>query len=390
MASDGLFPRRWVRRAANVFLAVTLLALLVPGVVNASPAGDVQDAKARLAQIQRQLDAQNAELAAIQQRLNAAATRLEAAEAELQETNSKIALTREAIAAARERMDSLVGHLQQRARNAYINGPGSTLALLLSSDSLADLSDRLEFLNAVQQNDTDLATDVANEEATLDIQLNNLADLKDKQAAQAERRRQERDAIAQDFAAANAVQDRLASLRAEAEDILAKQQKALEEWQNQNPPGGGGGGVVSGGPGPFYACPVPGGGISDSFGAPRTGHLHAGNDIFQSTGAPIQAPFNGTVSTSSSSLGGLGSYVHGSEGYVYNAHLSSFAITSGSVSAGQVIGYVGSSGNASGTSPHDHFEWHPNVIPSDVQTSPYGYSVIGSAVNPHQYLLEVC
>ena len=40
--------------------------------------------------------------------------------------------------------------------------------------------------------------------------------------------------------------------------------------------------------------------------------------------------------------------------------------------------------------PHDHFEWHPNVIPSDWPPSPYGYKVIGDAVNPFPLLSAVC
>ncbi len=60
----------------------------------------------------------------------------------------------------------------------------------------------------------------------------------------------------------------------------------------------------------------------------------------------------------------------------------------GPVQAGEVIGYVGSTGN-SGT-PHNHFEWHPNVIPTNWPVSPYGYSVIGGAVNPWPILSVVC
>ena len=61
------------------------------------------------------------------------------------------------------------------------------------------------------------------------------------------------------------------------------------------------------------------------------------------------------------------------------------------MAAGTLIGYVGDTGDAKGGAPHDHFEWHPNVIPKDPWVSPYGYSVIdGSAIDPFPYLNSVC
>jgi murein DD-endopeptidase MepM/ murein hydrolase activator NlpD len=84
-------------------------------------------------------------------------------------------------------------------------------------------------------------------------------------------------------------------------------------------------------------------------------------------------------------------YVTGATGYVYNAHLSGFSANSnGSVRAGEVIGYVGSTGDASGGVPHDHFEYHPNVIPSNWPASSYGYSVIDDAINPYPLLVDAC
>ena len=78
------------------------------------------------------------------------------------------------------------------------------------------------------------------------------------------------------------------------------------------------------------------------------------------------------ASVSHSELGGLGVYVPGEYGYVYNANLSKLG-SLGPVEAADVVGYVGSTGDASG--PHDRFEWHPDN---------------GPAVDPYEYLLLVC
>jgi murein DD-endopeptidase MepM/ murein hydrolase activator NlpD len=105
-------------------------------------------------------------------------------------------------------------------------------------------------------------------------------------------------------------------------------------------------------------------------GVPR--HIHQGNDITAAYGTPIVAPFDGTAVASTNTLGGLAVSVYSAAGHVYNAHLSAYGML-GEVETGDVIGYVGSSGDASGA--HDHFEWHPGD---------------GAAVDPYPYLMAVC
>ena len=101
-------------------------------------------------------------------------------------------------------------------------------------------------------------------------------------------------------------------------------------------------------------------------------HVHQGNDIMAATGTPIVAPFAGVATASSSELGGQEVRVTGPRGYAYNAHLAAYGQL-GDVRAGDVIGYVGVTGDA--TAPHDHFEWHPDG---------------GPAVDPNPLLSVVC
>jgi len=102
---------------------------------------------------------------------------------------------------------------------------------------------------------------------------------------------------------------------------------------------------------------------------------------------PIYAPFSGNASADQNSLGGNAVILSGSQGWSYMAHMDHYG-SLGSVSTGTVIGYVGNTGD----SPvyHLHFEWHPNVLPSNLYRSVYGYTTIGDAIDPYPYLLQVC
>jgi len=76
-------------------------------------------------------------------------------------------------------------------------------------------------------------------------------------------------------------------------------------------------------------------------------------------GTPLVAVVSGTVKQSTSGLGGKQVWLNGNDGNVYfYAHLDNYEGGGGSVGAGDVVGYVGDTGNAKGT-PHLHFEYHP-------------------------------
>ena len=106
--------------------------------------------------------------------------------------------------------------------------------------------------------------------------------------------------------------------------------------------------------------------FTDDWLMPRAGpppHLHQGNDIFAAMGTAIRATVDGVFRSEEGGLGGLGMYVTAPDGtFYYYAHTQRVAdgLTSGAlVKQGQIIGYVGDSGNAVGGAPHCHFEIHP-------------------------------
>ena len=99
---------------------------------------------------------------------------------------------------------------------------------------------------------------------------------------------------------------------------------------------------------------------------PRFGpgwRLHQGTDIFAAHGTPVRAPVDGTVKITNGGLGGLSVYVVQPDGtYWYLTHLAGTPeglATGSSVKTGDVVGFVGTSGNAAGGAPHLHFEVHP-------------------------------
>ncbi len=133
------------------------------------------------------------------------------------------------------------------------------------------------------------------------------------------------------------------------------------------PPSNAGSGMV---------CPVAGPrAFADTWGAARSGgRSHEGVDMMSPQGTPLVAVESGYVQFKTTNLGGNSVWLNGSSGtrYFY-AHLSAWEGSSRNVSRGEVIGYVGHTGNT--TANHLHFEVHPGG---------------GRAVNPYPYVRAVC
>jgi len=125
-----------------------------------------------------------------------------------------------------------------------------------------------------------------------------------------------------------------------------------------------------------WFCPVAGpNAFGRSFGDPRPGgRSHEGVDMMSPYGTPLVAVVSGYAQLKTTSLGGLSVGLKGADGnYYFYAHLSSFEGSSRDVQAGEVVGYVGHTGDTS--VDHLHFEIHPGG---------------GAAVDPYETLHSHC
>lgn len=125
---------------------------------------------------------------------------------------------------------------------------------------------------------------------------------------------------------------------------------------------------VAGQNGGSILAPVAGGKYGQTIGAQREGHLHEGVDIMAPIGTAVTAAASGKVRfVRSGGSGGLRVEVVGDDGRVYRyMHLSAANVKDGQrLAAGEQLGKVGDSGNATGTTPHLHFEVRLNDTPLD-------------------------
>lgn len=139
-------------------------------------------------------------------------------------------------------------------------------------------------------------------------------------------------------------------------------------------------------------CPIPSGenfSYTDDYGAGRSGgRTHKGVDLFAPSGTPLVAIEGGMASQSSQDLGGKVTRLIGDSGtYYYYAHLSDWPAnlrgTSLSnavrVDRGDIIGFVGNTGNARSTPPHLHLGIKPG-----------GFGSNKAWKNPFSHLQEWC
>ena len=321
--------------------------------------GEIAETERRLSQVQGSLDRQKEKLLEVRNRLEQARDRLERLRSEL---------------------DTARRVLADRLVEIYKSDSPDALTVILSSDGFGDLLERAEFLDRISDQDREITDRVRRLRDTARDQAVQLADLEQEEQLAAERILRERDQVAAVEEQLVGARDELASARADKRGALAQvrdsrlraqedlasleREQARVQAALQGTPSAG---PIKQGSGQLI-WPI-NGTFTSPFGT-RWGRLHAGIDVGAAEGTPIRAADSGRV-VIAGWTGGYGNYTciqhTGSLSSCY-AHQSRLGTSAGaSVSQGQVMGYVGNTGNSFGA--HLHFEVRINGSPVD----PMGY-----------------
>jgi peptidoglycan hydrolase CwlO-like protein len=160
------------------FLACAGLAALAPG-SSASTTSKLDEAKRRLTALTASIQSQEAAASDLESKLAGLNAQIESASRRENAISSNLVSTQKRIDDATSRAQGLQDQIDTVAQTLFMQGglQGGFLEPLLSSSSMADFSDRLAFAQAVGQSSVDLANQVADARALLDIQAKELSKL---------------------------------------------------------------------------------------------------------------------------------------------------------------------------------------------------------------------
>lgn len=384
-----MMKKKTVRLISGVIAAVLVVAMLVSmfasGIVFAAAADD-EDADS----LQSKLDSLEEEKAAVQERiadLTAQANDVQATRDALQQeidlTKEEIATVEAYIERLQEQIDVKTTELEaaekaleekeelfaQTVRTTYEQGEISYLEVLLNSSSFSDLLTRLEIVSAIMEDNQKVVDEYTVAKEDIEQKRDDLQDTQDEQKNYQENLNYKVDDLAASEAQQAALQESLEAYKAESEAEYDRIESEMQDVSNQIAElsrQAAANGSVPMGDGTLI-WPTPSCTTTNSAYGYRvhpiygTVKFHAGEDIPAGYGAEILAAASGTVVTAGW-VSGYGNYTvidHGGGLMTAYGHQSSFAVSVGDVvTQGQVIGYVGSTGNSTG--PHLHFEVYVN------------------------------
>ena len=424
--------KKWVQIMAGVMAFIMLLSLilsLIPTKVHAASSSEIKKQIAELKNQKKELESQmkdvknqvkenDNEISSMVAQKNAIDQEIFILYQEIENIDQQIAAYALLIADKQDELDNAQAHLdelseknKERIRAMEEDGGITYWSVLFKASNFSDLLDRLSMIDEIAAADRrrlqemhKAAEEVSVAQDALEVEKQELQVVKDEMdAAQAvlDEKRAEADALLTELVAKGFELEEMYEKMEEEEaaflkEIAAKEKEYTEakrrEWIQYMstyvtvPPatqeGSGGGGTTSSGGGSSsggsskWLVPCAYTMVTSRFGgrdAPTAGAstYHEGVDLGAPEGTPIYASRTGTV-TAASYGSAAGYYVKLNHGDGFSSiymHMTRYTVRSGqAVSAGQVIGYVGSTGVSTG--PHLHF----------------GISYNGSYVNPANYV----
>ncbi len=256
--------------------------------------------------------------------------------------------------------------LGARLKAIYMAGNVDPVEVMLESTTFDDMLNRYDFLSHIADQDLDVFKEVKALRREIATRQRDLEDQELRQQQAVNQLQQKQAELQASLAAQEAL---LASVNEEVRQLLSSYGVVLHDGSASTSI------KING---PFcFPCAGPHS-FSNDWGAPRVvGGSHKGCDIMAAMGTPAVACVNGTVTRVNTGKS-AGNYfritMDGSSSHFYYMHMQDVTVSEGQrVSAGELVGHVGDTGNARGGPPHIHFEVHPNG---------------GDAVNPYPLLKQ--
>ena len=346
-------------------LAVLAVALALSLAAGASGAPSIAGTRAEVRELGREVAGLDVRVGAAAAAQNSAIDRLDAARATLATTRRELQIARSNLARAR-------ALLADRLVALYVDGTPSFIELVLQTGSLVGAQAVGELLDQIARHDAGVVEGVRERRGRLQVleaRQTAARAARERELAEAARRKDELDGLL--ARRTRLLEDARAELKRLVVDERERRLRlrALEAARGAalaSLPVAGATVLPGALPAGEYLFPVAGPvRFTNDWLNPRSGgRVHQGIDLFASYGTPVVAVADGSLfNVGYNGLGGWRLWVRDTGGNAfYYAHLSAYAPVAregAGVSRGTVIGYVGDSGDAEGTSPHLHFEVHP-------------------------------
>ena len=366
------------RKKALSFLLVLVLCL---GMAIQANATEISETQKKAEELEKKKKDAEKEKQSLEKQLESIVSEMEETKTKIEEKETEISAKEEELIQAKVDENDQYESMKKRIKYMYENGNAQFVEILCESKNIGEFLNNAEYITTISEYDRNMLVefqavvkDVEEQEAALQAEYDELEtmqnDLITKQDSVTELMESKDAEIEQISSDLGDTKDKLSELQAAAAAAERKQQEKNSGYSNNA-----GASVITGNG--TFTHPCPGYTyISSEFGyreQPIAGAStnHKGMDFAAPIGTPIYAAASGTV-TSASYSGNAGNMIvinHGNGLQTYYMHCNSMYVRAGqTVSKGQNIGAVGSTGNSSG--PHLHFQVMQN----------------GTPVNPRNYL----